>query len=253
MKYWFALILIAASSCAPNLTFDYDVFNEQAVPSVDEAPHPNNSLEWWYYTGLLKDTATMESFGVEFVVFHFNINGKKERLMTNVALTDVSNNEFHYSHTLGKLEDKIEATLPLNFEVKEKGKSVQLTGGLGNYTLATTAKNKDNDFGYKLNLNTQKEVLLHGDGTGYENYGDWAKAGYYSYTDLETIGTIWLNGKEHAVKGKMWYDRQWNCANVLSMRNAGWDWMSITLNETKEQLMLYRLRVNAEEHVYGGT
>jgi predicted secreted hydrolase len=90
--------------------------------------------------------------------------------------------------------------------------------------------------------------------TGYENYGDYAKAGYYSYTRLQTTGEIEIDGNSISVAGELWYDRQWNCMGVYH-KKVGWDWMAIQFEEPRAELMLYMLHnfENDKKTIYGGT
>ncbi|MFC7667262.1 lipocalin-like domain-containing protein [Hymenobacter humi] len=57
--------------------------------------------------------------------------------------------------------------------------------------------------GHAISLKTTpaKAALMHG-GTGYEQYGPVAQAGYYSYPRLTTTGTIEVDGKIHQVAGE---------------------------------------------------
>lgn len=252
MKHWLVFLCLVATSCAPSINLKNDKYEKQARLEIDEAPHAKNSLEWWYYTGLLYDEETKDSFGIEFVIFHFCIDGKTDRMLTNVAITDVKNKEFYYSHALQKV-DAPSTELPLDLLVENKNTKSHLKGGLGNYELFTEANLKDDPFGYNLKLSTELPALMHGNKTGYEKYGDAAVAGYYSYTEITAKGTLTINGEERKVSGDLWYDRQWNCGAVMTQPGAGWDWMSITLDQTQEQLMLYRLRTADGNEILGGT
>lgn len=252
MKHWLVFLCLFVSACTPGMKLKYDKYDERATLEIDEAPHAKNSLEWWYYTGLLYDEETKDSFGIEFVIFHFSIDGKTDRMLTNVAITDVKNKKFHYSHALQKT-DAPSVDLPLNLMVENKNTKSHLKGALGNYELFAQANLKDNSFGYDLKLINELPALMHGNKTGYEKYGDAAVAGYYSYTKIKAQGTLNIDGKERKVSGDLWYDRQWNCGAVMIQPGAGWDWMSITLDQTKEQLMLYRLRTVDGNEILGGT
>lgn len=252
MKHWLVFLCLVVSSCAPGINLKNDKYQERATLEMDEAPHAKNSLEWWYYTGLLYDEETKDSFGIEFVIFHFCIDGKTDRLLTNVAITDVKNKAFHYSYALQKT-DAPATELPLDLMVQNKNTEASLKGALGNYELFAEANLKDQSFGYNLKLTNEMPVLMHGNKTGYEKYGDAAVAGYYSFTQIKAEGTLNINGKERKVSGDLWYDRQWNCGAVMTQPGAGWDWMSISLDQTQQQLMLYRLRTADGNEILGGT
>ncbi|WBO84226.1 lipocalin-like domain-containing protein [Hymenobacter yonginensis] len=262
-----ALFLVfATSGCALKPTNKYDVFTERAQLPQEEAVHKQNSLEWWYFTGHLRDVKTGEQFGVEYVFFHFNITGKKDWQMVNFAITDPQTKQFRYDYKVERLPKLLDSALPVSLHMQKDDQRWTLAGVTGEYQLqGRMASHK----GYAINLSTkpQKPVLLHS-GTGYENYGDVAKAGYYSYPRLTTTGTIEVDGKVHEVTGDMWYDRQWNC-NSVTNKGIGWDWFSLQLDEpaaavagtasapgsvTRHEIMTYQLfDRNSSRVVNGGT
>ena len=259
-------LVFAATGCALKPTTKHDVFTERAQLPQEEAVHKQNSLEWWYFTGHLRDKATGETFGVEYVFFHFNVTGKKDWQMVNFALTDPKAQQFRYDYKVERLPRLLASALPLSLEMQKKDQRWTLAGQTGEYQLqARMARHR----GYAINLRTtpQKPVLLHS-GTGYENYGDVAKAGYYSYPRLTTTGTIEVDGKVREVEGELWYDRQWNC-NSVTNKGIGWDWFSVQLTEdaptastsspaatpaTRHDIMTYLLfDRNSDRTVRGGT
>ena len=171
--------------------------------------------------------------------------------MVNFALTDPQTQQFRYDYNLRKLPAPLTATLPISLSEPKGGQTWTLTGQEGKYTLqASMAAHA----GQSISLSTTpaKPVLLHG-GTGYEQYGKVAQAGYYSYPRLTTTGTIVVGGKTHQVTGELWYDRQWNCGGV-NKKEVAWDWLSIQLHESKDDLMLYAVHnKKTQEHIGGGS
>ncbi|MBF9141493.1 lipocalin family protein [Hymenobacter properus] len=248
----FALLLAAVSACSIlKPTTKNDRFPGRAELPQEEAPHVNNSLEWWYFTGHLKDVKTGESFGVEYVFFHFNPDGKQDYQMVHFALTDPQAQQFRYDYYLGKLPQPLAATLPLSLQQPKAAQAWTLTGQEGTYNLQARMTNHA---GQAISLRTTpaKPVLLHG-GTGYEQYGPVAQAGYYSYPRLAATGTIEVAGKTHEVTGELWYDRQWNCGGV-NKKNVAWDWLSLQLDEPREELMLYTVHdTQTGQHIGGGS
>ncbi|MBL4708420.1 MAG: carotenoid 1,2-hydratase [Flavobacteriales bacterium] len=177
-----------------------DVFEEKADLSKDEAPHEKNSLEWWYFTGHLRDTLQDKLFGVEYVVFHLNPTNIRGRWMVNVAISDPENQKFYYDHKFfAKSKDQF-AALPLDFVWNKKRFSSTMKGEKGNYEF--TAGFGKEPIQLKLSTKPKKEVVLH-DGTGYEDYGDIAKAGYYSFPRLATEGEIQLEDKTYSSKWRL--------------------------------------------------
>jgi predicted secreted hydrolase len=68
----------------------------------------------------------------------------------------------------------------------------------------------------------------------------WNASYYISFTRLETIGTITVDGEPLPVSGTSWMDHEWSTA-VLGENAVGWDWFSIQLND-KREVMLFRIR-----------
>ncbi len=246
-----SLLLLLTAACGLKTTNKYDVFNDRAELPQEEAPHPRNSLEWWYLTGHLKDVKTGETFGVEYVFFHFNPSGDKDYQMVNFAITAPQTKQFRYDYFVAPLPQLLTAQLPISLSMTKQKQTWTLTGQEGRYHLrARMALHPDQAI--DLTTTPAKPVLLHG-GTGYEQYGTAARAGYYSYPRLATTGTIEVNGKVREVTGELWYDRQWNCNAVMS-KDTGWDWFSIQLDQPKEELMLYQLQNRVTgEGINGGS
>ncbi len=249
----FFFFILALDSCVSPPSTENDVFYDRADITRDEAPHVSNSLEWWYATGWLTDIETGDTFGIEFVVFHFSMNGEKDRLLSNVAITDVKADRFYFDHTLISLKEQLKAELPINLATEKAKSQASMNGQFGEYELKANGHHAGESFSYRLSTYPRSPAVMHGNKTGYEDYGGYAKAGYYSYTDLIAEGELMVGGKLRRVKGTIWYDRQWNCGKVLENRTTGWDWMSVALNETNEKLMLYRLRLKEGLNIYGGT
>ena len=242
-------LLGTLAGCAVKPTNKYDVAHERAQLPQEEAPHLRNSLEWWYFTGHLRDKQTGEVFGTEYVFFHFNLTGKRDWQMVNFAVTDPKARQFLYDYKVRRLPALLAPTLPLSLTMQKQAQQWQLAGQEGRYHLrARMARHA----GTAINLTTApaKPVLLHS-GTGYENYGGKATAGYYSYPRLTATGTLEVNGQPHEVEGELWYDRQWNCNSVMA-KDAGWDWFSIQLDEPREDIMLYNLYNRATGEKVGG-
>lgn len=218
--------------------------------SKDEAPHIKNSLEWWYFTGHLEDTAKNKTLGVEYVVFHFNPTNIRGGWMINMAVSDPEKQKFYYDHKFFTKTKRQFAKQPLDFHWNKKGIKSSLKGENGNYQIE--AAMDEHPVSYQLELNSTKEVVLH-DGVGYESYGEFAKAGYYSFPRLNTRGAVQIGEEQFTVEGEMWYDRQWNCSGVWE-RKVAWDWFSIQFEDPQSELMLYRLfHLEKDLILFGGT
>ena len=245
------LVLIAISVLSCKIPYSKkDIFEEKASLPKDEAPHFKNSLEWWYFTGHLKDEKKKKTLGVEYVVFHFNPTNVKGGWMVNIAVSDPETGSFYYDHKFFPKKKREFMDLPLDFNWSKKQFLSSLKGQNGNYQIG--AHFSKESISTNLATRAEKEVVLH-DGVGYENYGNIAKVGYYSYPRLKTKGEINLKGEEYKVAGNLWYDRQWNCSGVFDKKVA-WDWFSIQFEETQSELMLYRFySIKDSTVIFGGT
>ena len=244
------LVLMVCVACPKPISVN-DVYNGEADSLTDESVHFKNSLEWWYFTGHLQDTLTKKEYGIEYVFFHFNPRNKSDYLMGNFAISDPHDSVFTYDYKIFKCDTLLSEQMPLNLSIPYQWSIWQLKGSHGNYRLrAAMPKNP----GYAMDVTTSSRtpVWMHGDGSGYQSYGPYAKAGYYSYPKLTTKGTLTINQNTIPVRGTLWYDRQWNCIGVYQ-RQVAWDWMAIQLDDGSD-LMLFKLYHRKDQKViYGGS
>lgn len=92
-----------------------------------------------------------------------------------------------------------------------------------------------------LTMVPQKSPVLHGQ-DGLSRKGDLPgqASHYYSYSRLDTQGTITIQGQDFPVHGTSWMDHEFGSADLPDSL-AGWDWFSIQLDDGSE-LMYYLLR-----------
>ena len=249
MRVLFACCLLLLFSCQVPYNAS-DVFEERAQLPKDEAPHTKNSLEWWYFTGHLEDTAKGKQLGVEYVVFHFNPTNVKGGWLLNMAVSDPETGDFYYDHKFFTKPKHEFEELPLQMSWDKGGVVSSFSGQEGAYQIK--AQMSEHEVSYELSTQAGKGVLLH-DGIGYENYGDYATAGYYTYPRLPTKAKVNIADESYEMQGNLWYDRQWNCSGVWE-RKVAWDWFSIQFEESQSELMLYRLyHIEDSVQFFGGT
>ncbi len=243
------IIIFSTLGCGPRVTIRNITDTGYAFPDR-EALQPKNSLEWWYFTGHMED-ANKNTYGVEFVIFHFSPTGKRAYTMLNVGLSNRRTGEFIYDYSIQKMEEE-STQLPLNLIVKETDINGMLQGQEGNYTIkANMFGENGNHYGIQLNTVEDDAPWLH-EPDGYEKYGDYAKAGYYSYPRLETEGKLMWDGELLDVSGELWYDRQWDCLAVLD-QPVRWDWFSFQL-DNGDNIMVYKVTLTKTgEEILGGS
>jgi predicted secreted hydrolase len=224
----------------------------------DHASHPAYRTEWWYYTGHLfaKDG---RRFGYELTFFRIGLRpgdpppapGQSawrgnQLYPAHFAITDVSGGRFvHAQHiareALGQgfasttaldvrsgtwsLRGVASPSRPL-FEVMELRAAETVDGSLAALDLTQTPL---------------KPPAIHGtDGISRKGGCASCASHYYSYTRLQSAGTIVYRGERIAVEGTSWMDHEFG-SGELQADQVGWDWFAIQLNDGRE-LMLYVLR-----------
>jgi predicted secreted hydrolase len=103
------------------------------------------------------------------------------------------------------------------------------------------ARIESNDFSLALRLQQTQPVLLQGD-AGLSRKGPQPEQAsyYYSEPQLETSGTLALQGRRYDVAGRAWLDHEWS-EEVLDPSAVGWDWIGMNLDDGSA-LTAFRLR-----------
>ena len=213
----------------------------------DHGPHPEYALEWWYYTGNLK-TSEGRRFGYELTFFRRGVGtggaarssewATEQIYFAHFALTDVENDEFYAFERFSRDALGLAGAAGSPFRVWIEDWSA--SGG-DNGVLPMRLKAGNENVEIDLVLNSGKPIVLHGEG-GYARKGSGSGEAsyYYSMTRMPTTGTVSIKGREHAVSGLSWLDREWSSAQ-LSEGHVGWDWFSLQLSDGRD-IMYYQLR-----------
>jgi len=99
----------------------------------------------------------------------------------------------------------------------------------------------DERFQLHLILRAEKPLVIHGENGVSQKAAGMGRASHYiSLTRLASQGSIQLNGKDFAVLGLAWMDHEF-FTHQLEADQAGWDWLSLQLDDNTE-LMLFRIR-----------
>ena len=92
-----------------------------------------------------------------------------------------------------------------------------------------------------LELTPLRQPVLNGDaGLSRKSSSIDSASYYYSITRLQTKGTLSIDGKDYAVSGLSWLDREWS-TSALASDQVGWDWFALQLADGTD-LMLYNIR-----------
>lgn len=217
----------------------------------DHGPHPGYRTEWWYYTGNL-NSESGKRYGFQLTIFRNQISpldAKKDWpqpaskwrtqqiYLAHAAVSDLSEQKHLQAQQIARSALSIAGAIqqPRHTTIFIKNWYVKISPESHHIKADTDA------FTLELNLKPLKGPILHGD-AGYSRKGTSRERAscYYSFTRLETRGTIRLHGKTIAVNGLSWMDQEFSTA-ALEPGLTGWDWFSLILSNQTE-LMVYLLR-----------
>jgi predicted secreted hydrolase len=207
---------------------------------ADHGPHDGYRIEWWYVTADLKDEDGHD-WGVQWTLFRSALRPGPDQVgwessnvwLAHAALTDVNAHQFAEKTARGGIGQAGARAQPFRAWIDDWS----LEGADVDH-LAMQAEGKD--FAYRLTLDSQGPLVLHGDAGYSEKSGQGQASYYYSQPFYRVSGEIERAGKRHRVQGRAWLDREWS-SQPLSADQQGWDWFSLHL-ASGAKLMLFQVR-----------
>jgi predicted secreted hydrolase len=210
----------------------------------DHAAHPDNKIEWWYYTGNVK-AADGRRFGYQVTFFRVGIDFKpanpsqwavRDLYMTHLAVSDAKGQRYRFSEKLSRGGPGLAGARSDRYYVWNDDWTA---------TRDDTGKHRlkaiDKGSGIDLTLDEGKPVVIHGiNGISQKGAQPGNASHYYSLTRMPTTGAILIDGERVEVSGESWMDHETG-TSFLEPEQRGWDWLSIQLSDHRE-LMLYQLR-----------
>jgi predicted secreted hydrolase len=211
---------------------------------ADHGAHPQFRTEWWYITGWL-DTGEGRALGFQVTFFRTrpavdennpSAFAAKQILFAHAALSDPS---------LGHLlHDQRAARAGFGLAQAAEGDTDVV---LDDWSLKRGAddifhaKVGGKEFALDLAFTPTQAVLLEGE-SGYSRKGPAPSQAshYYSLPHLQVSGSVERGGRNVAVKGSAWLDREWSSA-YLDPRAVGWDWVGLNLDDGGA-VMAFRIR-----------
>jgi len=240
------LILLMAPAAAPAEEPDWRFADSSFVVELprDHAAHPDYRIEWWYYTGHVEAEGGRQ-FGYQLTFFRYGVDktpsnpsrwAVRDLYLAHVAVSDLTGRRHLHADRLNRAGAGWAGAASDRYEVwNEDWRVVRTEHGRHRLSAATA------DFAFELELDEGKGAVLNGI-AGYSRKGasEGNASHYYSLTRMPTRGTITLDGVTHEVEGASWMDHEFG-SSFLEEDQAGWDWLSIQLDEDVE-LMVYQLR-----------
>ena len=257
-RVFFCLLLLALTGVVRAAEFKLALPPYQYQFPRDHNSHPAYATEWWYYTGHLQ-SQDGRKWGYQLTWFRTALAPSIDRkshwaardlMFAHFALTDERGQTFYFADRIGR------ANLGLNgadadsktpriwcgdWVLKFGGKSGQ-TQTLRARGVSDARATQGQTFALDLTQSALKAPVEHGlNGVSQKSAGKGRASHYYSFTRLQTRGTLVVGDQRLSVVGQSWFDHEFG-SNQMDKSQVGWDWFSIQLSDGRE-LMVYRLRL----------
>jgi predicted secreted hydrolase len=194
--------------------------------------HWASSVEWWYFTGVLRSSLRKQPIGFE--ITFFRIKTLFESMVLHTAITDVEKKVFYNKELVLPFNP-----LPL---FRESENIVHALGNSLNFNKTSNSfKIKINQRKLKIKLNLEIQDIMKQGKNGImamKNYPhDFSY--YFSFPNLKTEGNIVFKDKAFPVSGYAWCDHQWGNFHI---RNLAWDWFSLRFDNENIYIMIFNFK-----------
>ncbi|WP_254641810.1 lipocalin-like domain-containing protein [Streptomyces sp. BV129] len=177
---------------------------------ADQAAHPDAKQEWWYTIGHIQSGG--HKYGYEVML--------SRRGITQISITDEKTGKYISENKMFKPEQFSASNRRLDVRMP----NASLSGPIDNMHLKAELPESRGTLDLSL-----KAVgpTLYNNGTGLFPFLDDTSY-YYSLPNVQTSGTLTLDGSAKHVTGTSWLDRQWGDWNWDTLHK--WTWMAIRLD-----------------------
>lgn len=248
------LCLVAADLSSPRSSvqgpessgvWDEAASGYQFIFPRDHAAHPDNKIEWWYYTGNL-ETQSGRRFGYQLTFFRIGVvrepvNASRWALrdlyMAHFAISDIDRQSFYVFERINRAGIGWAGAEAVERYVRVWNEDWEARIEAGRHTLGASEEGVSLD----LILAPSKTEIFHGEKSISQKGASAGNAShYYSLTRLESSGKIVLDGESFDVAGLSWMDHEFG-TSFLEDQQVGWDWFSVQLEDGRD-LMLFQIR-----------
>jgi len=220
----------------------------------DHWAHAGYKSEWWYLTGALTGPSG-ERFGYQFTFFRIGLSpsppaqesqwASQDLIMGHLAITDVTRDNHVFSETLTRVMPLLGGfgTAPeelLAWSVGPPGTASRWELRWNGNGFRIAASDSALGLALELDLRAVKPLVLQGPHGLSIKANDGTASLYYSFTRLETTGTLRVGEAPVPVRGQSWMDKEFSTSQ-LTPEQVGWDWAGIRLDDGRE-LMLFLMR-----------
>lgn len=218
--------------------------NPQSAPEVGVGPllNPAADLAWkpdydndsWFFFGRFE--AGGEKIAYLFHVMIIPLPDMGAAVQLILALSNETTGWYRSDDCIVALD---EAEVNPGFDIKMPNGWIK--GTLGDIRLEAALG--DGSGKIALRLTDHGGVMFNG-GVG-EFTGVDMRIHQYSIPRVATVGTISLVGKDYAVEGTSWFDRQWQQMTRVPVERLKWSWIGLTL-ESGEALGIWSCPMTAD-------
>ena len=211
---------------------------------ADHGAHPAFRTEWWYVTGWLR-TAAGEDLGFQVTFFRTRPpvdlrNPSRfaagQVLFAHAALSDPKTGRLLHGEKAARAGFGLAQARTGDADVAIRDWRLRRSAD-GRWATRVTA----DGFSLALGFRPTQPPLPQGQG-GYSRKGPRPEQAsyYYSIPHLRVAGRVRRAGKDVAVTGEAWLDREWS-SDYLAPAAQGWDWTGLNFDDGSA-MMAFRIR-----------
>ncbi len=235
----------------------------EVVPGVslrfpeDHGPHRAFRTEWWYVTANLEGPDGAR-YGAQWTLFRRGVEpGAPEKgwetgeiWMAHAAVTTRDAHRAAETFARGGIGQAGVTLGPFEAWIDDWSLSAADPDAADPFD-ALAMRARAEGFGFDLSLRAEGPLVLHGE-AGYSRKSERGQASYYySQPFYRAEGTLRIDGRDVAVTGRAWLDREWS-TRPMEAGQTGWDWFALHLGDGAKA-MLYRFRQDAGADAFAGT
>jgi len=218
---------------------------------ADYGAHPAFKTEWWYFTGNL-NTDQGRRFGYEMTIFRSALRppdslasdsdwSTNQLYMGHFSLADPETGTFHAFERFSRGAAGLAGADGPPFRVWMEDWEMASTGDDPDALFPLRLHASEGDVSIDLTLEAVKPMVFQGDrGWDPKGEGNGNASYYFSFTRIDTRGTVTLPSGPLDVTGSSWKDHEWS-TSALGENEVGWDWFALQLDDGRE-IMFYQLR-----------
>ena len=230
---------------------------------------PDTRTEWWYVTGALQPAVAgaadaVPRYGFQITFFrsrtlvadtHPSRFAASQLVFAHAALTDLGERRLRHDQRIARAGFGIagadQGDTGVVLSDWRMSRSGPADASVYRAQINADRASDSAGFGFDFQCTTTQPLLLQGQG-GYSRKGPLPEQAshYYSQPQLAVAGTLRLDGRAQAVRGRAWLDHEWS-DTLLDAQATGWDWIGMNLLDGSA-LTAFRLRRADGSSLYAG-